>query len=129
MGLGEREAAVFALDSFFTGHSFADVSDAASLKKTPLHDEHARLGAKLVDFGGWSMPVQYTGILDEHHSVRGGLGVFDISHMGQFVARGPKASAWLNELLTNNLDRLAVGECQYTLLLNESAGVIDDLIV
>ena len=83
----------------------------------------------MVDFGGWSMPVQYTGILDEHHAVRGGLGVFDISHMGQFVARGPRAAACLNELLTNNIERLAVGECQYTLLLNEAGGVIDDLIV
>lgn len=83
----------------------------------------------MVDFGGWSMPVQYTGILDEHHAVRTGLGVFDISHMGQFFARGPKAAAWLNGLLTNNVDRLAVGECQYTLLLNDAGGVIDDLIV
>ena len=83
----------------------------------------------MVDFGGWSMPVQYSGILDEHHAVRGSLGVFDISHMGQFVASGPGAGAWLNRLLTNNVDRLDVGECQYTLLLNESGGVIDDLIV
>ena len=118
--------AVFSLDSRPTAPSLRGVS--ADLKKTPLHDEHVRLGAKLVDFGGWSMPVQYTGILDEHHAVRGGLGVFDISHMGQFVARGPKAAAWLNSLLTNNLDRLSVGECQYTLLLNEAGGVIDDLI-
>ena len=101
----------------------------APLKKTPLHDEHVRLGAKMVDFGGWSMPVQYGGILEEHHAVRGGLGVFDISHMGQFVARGAAAGAWLNRVLTNNVDRLAIGECQYTLLLNEAGGVIDDLIV
>jgi aminomethyltransferase len=100
----------------------------AAPKKTPLYDEHVRLGAKMVDFGGWLMPVQYTSILDEHHAVRGGLGVFDISHMGQFVVRGPTAAAWLNGLLTNNLDRLSVGECQYTLLLNEAGGVIDDLI-
>ena len=105
------------------------MSDAASLKKTPLHDEHARLGAKLVDFGGWSMPVQYTGILDEHHAVRTSLGVFDISHMGQFFAEGPGATAWLQRLLTNNIDRLDVGECQYTFLLTELGGVIDDLIV
>jgi aminomethyltransferase len=96
---------------------------------TPLHDEHVRLGAKMVDFGGWSMPVQYKGILEEHHAVRSGLGVFDISHMGQFVARGEKTAAWLNRLLTNNVDRLDVGECQYTLLLNNDGGVIDDLIV
>ncbi len=115
------------LDSRLPAPSLRDVS--AALKQTPLHDEHVRLGAKMVDFGGWSMPVQYTGILDEHHAVRTGLGVFDISHMGQFVARGPKAAAWLNDLLTNNIDRLSVGECQYTLLLNEAGGVIDDLIV
>ncbi len=121
---------VFSLDTRATAPSLRDVSDtSAALKKTPLHDEHVRLGAKMVDFGGWSMPVQYKGILEEHHAVRGGLGVFDISHMGQFVARGPGAAAWLNSLLTNNLDRLAVGECQYTLLLNEAGGVIDDLIV
>jgi aminomethyltransferase len=83
----------------------------------------------MVDFGGWSMPVQYSGIIDEHHTVRGRLGLFDISHMGQFFAEGAGAAAWLNGLLTNNVDRLAVGECQYTLLLNEAAGVIDDLIV
>ena len=105
------------------------MSDAASLKKTPLHDEHARLGAKLVDFGGWSMPVQYSGILDEHHAVRTSLGVFDISHMGQFFAEGPGATAWLQRVLTNNIEKLDVGECQYTFLLTELGGVIDDLIV
>jgi aminomethyltransferase len=83
----------------------------------------------MVDFGGWSMPVQYTGIIEEHHAVRNNLGVFDISHMGQFLAEGPATAAWLNHLLTNNVERLAVGECQYTLLLNEDGGVIDDLIV
>ena len=101
----------------------------SALKKTPLHAEHVRLGAKMVDFGGWSMPVQYTGIIDEHHAVRSQLGVFDISHMGQFFAEGPETEAWLNRLLTNNVQRLAVGECQYTFLLNDQGGVIDDLIV
>ena len=75
------------------------------------------------------MPVQYKGILEEHHAVRTGLGVFDISHMGQFFARGAGVQAWLNRLLTNNVERLEVGECQYTFLLNERGGVIDDLIV
>ncbi len=83
----------------------------------------------MVDFGGWSMPVQYTGILDEHRAVRTNLGVFDISHMGQFFVSGPDAGTWLNCLLTNNVDRLSIGECQYTFLLNEKGGVIDDLIV
>jgi aminomethyltransferase len=105
------------------------VSAEANLKKTPLHDEHLRLGAKMVDFGGWSMPVQYSSIIEEHNAVRGNLGVFDISHMGQFMAEGAETATWLNRLLTNNVDRLAVGECQYTLLLNEAGGVIDDLIV
>jgi len=102
---------------------------AADLKKTPLHAEHVRLGARMVDFGGWSMPVQYSGIIDEHHAVRGGLGIFDISHMGQFFVTGEAACAWLNRLLTNNVERLGIGECQYTFLLNERGGVIDDLIV
>ena len=104
------------------------VSSDTLLKKTPLHDEHARHGAKIVEFGGWSMPVQYTSIIDEHQAVRNTLGLFDISHMGQFLVSGPEAKNWLNRLLTNNLDRLELGECQYTFLLNENGGVIDDLI-
>jgi aminomethyltransferase len=99
------------------------------LKKTPLHGEHVGLGAKLVDFGGWEMPVSYTGILDEHRAVRSAAGVFDISHMGQIFVSGPSALPWLNRLLTNNLERLSVGECQYTFLLNPEGGILDDLIV
>lgn len=102
---------------------------APVLKQTPLHSEHVRRGARMVDFGGWSMPVQYSGIIDEHQTVRTTLGAFDISHMGQFFANGPAAAPWLNRLLTNNVDKLAVGECQYTFLLNERGGVIDDLLV
>ena len=98
-------------------------------KKTPLYDEHVRLGAKMIPFGDWIMPVQYTGIIDEHQAVRNNVGVFDISHMGQLVATGPSAGAWLNELLTNNIDKLEIGSGQYTFLLNERGGIIDDLIV
>ncbi len=83
----------------------------------------------MVDFGGWSMPVQYSGIIDEHQTVRTALGAFDISHMGQFFVSGPEACAWLNRVLTNNVERLKVGECQYTFLLNDKGGVIDDLLV
>ncbi|MEO6567933.1 MAG: glycine cleavage system aminomethyltransferase GcvT [Opitutaceae bacterium] len=101
----------------------------SDLKRTPLHDEHVRLGARMVNFGGWSMPVQYRGILEEHHAVRGALGVFDISHMGQFLISGAGAREWLETVLTNNLARLGVGECQYTFMLNDRGGVIDDLIV
>ena len=83
----------------------------------------------MVDFGGWHMPVQYSGILDEHHAVRNALGVFDISHMGEVFVSGPNTKAWLNGLLTNNVERIAPGESQYTLMLNEQGGVIDDLLV
>ena len=105
------------------------MSDSAILKTTPLHAEHVRLGAKMIGFGGWDMPVQYTGIMDEHQVVRSALGVFDISHMGQFFVRGPGGAAWLNRMLTNNVERLAIGQGQYTLMLNERGGVIDDLII
>jgi len=104
------------------------VSDAAP-KTTPLYHEHVRLGAKMVPFGGWLMPVQYTSILEEHQTVRSKVGVFDISHMGEITANGPRAGEWLNTLLTNNIATLDVGSGQYTLLLNETAGIIDDLIV
>jgi aminomethyltransferase len=82
-----------------------------------------------MEFGGWSMPVQYSGIIDEHQTVRNAVGVFDISHMGQLVVSGPAAGSWLNRMLTNNIERLGIGESQYTFLLNERGGVIDDLIV
>src|SRR5262249_52223298 len=98
-------------------------------KRTPLYDEHLRLGAKIVPFGGWLMPVQYSSIREEHEAVRTSLGVFDISHMGELVVSGPEAGEWLNTMLTNNLLKLEVGMGQYTFLLNDEAGVIDDLIV
>jgi aminomethyltransferase len=105
-----------------------DMSDAAQ-KTTPLYQEHVRRGAKLIPFGGWLMPVQYTSIVDEHQAVRKNLGVFDISHMGQFIASGENTGGWLNRMLTNNIERLEVGQGQYTFLLNENGGIIDDLIV
>jgi aminomethyltransferase len=104
------------------------VSDAAQ-KRTPLYDEHVRLGAKIVPFAGWLMPVQYRSIVEEHHAVRNNIGIFDISHMGQLIAEGTGAREWLNTMLTNNIDKLDVGTGQYTFLLNERGGIIDDLIV
>jgi aminomethyltransferase len=98
-------------------------------KKTPLYEEHVRLGAKMIPFGDWIMPVQYSSIMDEHQAVRNNVGVFDISHMGQLVATGATAAGWLNEMLTNNIEKLEVGSGQYTFLLNERGGIIDDLIV
>jgi aminomethyltransferase len=97
-------------------------------KKTPLYDEHVKLGAKMVPFASWLMPVQYTSIVDEHQAVRKNVGMFDISHMGQFIVEGKDARAWLNTMLTNNIDKLEVGQGQYTFLLNDKAGIIDDLI-
>ncbi len=97
-------------------------------KKTPLYDEHVRRGAKMIAFGDWMMPVHYTGIVDEHHAVRKSGGMFDISHMGQFVIYGADAANWLDTMLTNNIQKLGIGQGQYTFLLNDRGGVIDDLI-
>src|SRR5437764_10798008 len=102
---------------------------SSAQKKTPLCDEHVRLGARMVPFGGWLMPVQYTSIVDEHQTVRNAIGMFDISHMGQFIVAGDSACDWLNRMLTNNAAKLDVGQGQYTFLLNDNGGVIDDLIV
>jgi aminomethyltransferase len=98
-------------------------------KKTPLYDAHVQRGAKIIPFGGWLMPVQYTSIVDEHRAVRESVGMFDISHMGQLIVEGNRAAQWLNEMLTNNIDKLNVGTGQYTFLLNNAGGIIDDLIV
>ncbi|PYK46286.1 MAG: glycine cleavage system protein T, partial [Verrucomicrobia bacterium] len=88
-----------------------------------------RLGARMVPFGGWLMPVQYTSIVDEHQTVRNAVGIFDISHMGQFIVSGDGARDWLNTMLTNNVAKLDVGQGQYSFLLNDNGGVIDDLII
>jgi aminomethyltransferase len=98
-------------------------------RRTPLYERHISRGARMMDFAGWEMPVQYTGILDEHRAVREACGVFDISHMGEFVVRGREASAWLDSLLTNRVAALEPGQAQYSLLLHERGGIIDDLIV
>jgi len=97
------------------------------LKRTTLFSAHQKLGAKLIDFGGWEMPVQYTSITDEHLAVRRAAGIFDISHMGEVTVSGAGAETFLNSVLTNNISKLAPGEGQYTLMCNEHGGVIDDL--
>lgn len=98
-----------------------------TLKRTPLFAAHQKAGGKLIEFGGWEMPVQYSSIVDEHLAVRRSAGLFDISHMGEIHVEGPKAEAFLNGILTNDIRKLAVGQGQYTLLCNERGGVIDDL--
>jgi aminomethyltransferase len=101
---------------------------AQTLQQTPLHDRHVALGARMVPFAGWEMPVQYEGVIQEHRAVRADAGVFDVSHMGEIEVEGPRALELLQSLLSNDLDRLEPGKAQYTLLTNERGGIIDDLI-
>jgi aminomethyltransferase len=98
-----------------------------SLKRTPLFAAHQRLGGRLIEFGGWEMPVQYSSIVDEHLAVRKAAGIFDISHMGEMCVSGPSAAGFLNHILTNDILKIAVGQGQYTLMCNERGGVVDDL--
>src|SRR5437762_3271517 len=100
-----------------------------TLLRTPLYDRHVALGARMVPFAGWEMPVQYEGVIPEHKAVRVDCGVFDVSHMGELEVEGPRAAALLQSLLSNDIDRLDDGGAQYTLLTNESGGIVDDLIV
>jgi aminomethyltransferase len=101
---------------------------AQTLQRTPLHDRHVALGARMVPFAGWEMPVQYEGVIQEHRAVRTDAGAFDVSHMGEIEVEGPRALELLQSLLSNDLDRLGPGDAQYTLLTNERGGIIDDLI-
>ena len=99
-----------------------------TLRRTPLYERHAALGARLVPFAGWEMPVQYTSIVGEHRAVRTSAGVFDVSHMGQLRISGDGAHDYLQARLSNNLDKAGEGDAQYTLLTNEHGGIVDDLI-
>src|ERR671914_1100270 len=99
-----------------------------TLRRTPLYEEHAKLGARMVPFAGWEMPVQYDGVIAEHRAVREDCGVFDVSHMGELEVEGPRARQLLQSLLSNDLERVEVGGAQYTLLTNERGGIVDDLI-
>lgn len=99
------------------------------LKRTPLYDEHLKLKARMVPFGGWDMPVQYAGLMKEHEAVRTACGLFDVSHMGEFLVSGPGAEAYLNHVLTNDISKIEDGGCQYTLMCYDNGTVVDDLIV
>jgi aminomethyltransferase len=100
-----------------------------TLLRTPLYERHLALGARLVPFAGWEMPVQYEGVIPEHRAVRTDSGAFDVSHMGELLAEGPGAREFLQSVLSNDLDRIGPGRAQYTLLTNEQGGIVDDLIV
>lgn len=107
-----------------------EASPAAALKKTPLNEVHRELGGKMVDFGGWDMPVQYTaGVIEEHLRTRTAAGLFDVSHMGEIWVEGPDAIAFVNRITTNDVTKLADGQAHYSALTNESGGVVDDLLV
>jgi aminomethyltransferase len=102
---------------------------SGALKTTPFHAQHVALGAKMVPFAGYDMPVQYEGITREHEAVRSAVGVFDVSHMGEFQFTGPDRQAWVNRLTCNDVEALEEGQAQYTALLNEQGTFIDDCIV
>lgn len=99
------------------------------MKKTALYDWHEKAGAKIIDFGGYLMPVQYAGIIAEHKAVRSAAGLFDVSHMGNFYVRGKRALEFLQSMTTNDISRAADGQAQYNLMLYPNGGIVDDLII
>jgi len=105
-------------------------SGSDGLRRSPLHDRHLALGAKMADFGGWLMPIEYPGggVVREHTAVRERVGVFDVSHLGKALVRGPGAAAFVNSVLTADFDKVGAGQAQYTLCCDASGGVVDDLI-
>src|SRR4051812_36729300 len=102
---------------------------AVDLKATPLNSVHRRMKAKMVDFGGWDMPVQYSGILDEHNAVRNSVGLFDVSHMGEIEIRGPEALNLVEQVSCNAASKLKLGQAHYSGLLYEHGGFVDDILV
>src|ERR1051325_5250076 len=100
-----------------------------TLRRTPLHDRHVALGARMVPFAGWEMPVSYEGVIAEHKAVRTDAGVFDVSHMGELEVEGPTVRDLLQTLLSNDVDKLEAGDAQYSLITNDDGGIVDDVIV
>ena len=98
-------------------------------KKTPLYDEHVKLGGKIVDYAGWLLPVQYEGLIPEHNAVRNEAGIFDVSHMGEVVIKGKEAEAYLDYLLTNDISKMEDNQIVYTFMCYPDGGVVDDLLV
>ena len=98
-------------------------------RRTPLFESHQSLKARMVDFAGWEMPVQYQGLVKEHRAVRSAAGLFDVSHMGEFEIRGPRADSFLRSVACNDPGRLGIGDLQYSMLLNERGGTIDDVMI
>ncbi len=113
----------------FSKHYYYGECIQLMLKRTPLFEAHKRAGAKFVEFGGWEMPVQYSGLVDEHLTVREKAGLFDVSHMGEVTVKGPEALKFLQYVTSNNVAKLVDGKAQYSLLPNPQGGVVDDIIV
>src|SRR6202789_2642050 len=105
------------------------MSGLLPLSRTPLNELHRSCSARMVDFGGWDMPVQYTGIVDGHNTVRTAVGLFDVSHMGEIEIRGPEALKLVDHVSTNAAGRLAIGQAHYSGLLYEHGGFVDDILV
>ena len=105
------------------------MSNTSDLTKTPLHGWHEANGGRLVEFSGWSMPVQYTSIVEEHNAVRNAVGLFDVSHMGRVLVDGPDATAFLESILTRRVRDMAPGQVRYSLICNEEGGILDDVLV
>ena len=99
------------------------------MKKTPLYKEHVELNAKMVNFGGFNMPIQYQGISIEHNCVRNNVGIFDVSHMGEFFVSGKDSSAFLNYICTNDIYKIEINGAQYNCFTNNNGGIVDDLII
>ncbi len=99
------------------------------IKRTPLYETHLMLGGRMVDFGGWSLPVQYSGIVEEHKAVRERAGLFDVSHMGEARVTGRDAFAWLQKILTNDIATMTPGRCRYSMMCYENGGTVDDVLV
>ena len=105
------------------------MNEHADLKRTPLHEEHVRLGARMVPFAGFEMPVQYTGLMEEHQAVRQRAGLFDVSHMGEIFVRGPRALEFVQKISCNDHSKMTVGRAQYTGLMYPEGTFVDDMLV
>ena len=98
-------------------------------RKTSLYENHKKLGAKLIPFSGFLMPLQYSSIIEEHKHVRSMAGIFDVSHMGEFLVKGDNAKEFLQKVTTNDIDLLKIGKAQYSAICNQNGGIIDDLLI
>ena len=103
--------------------------ESQEARKTPLYPNHLNLNARMVDFHGWLMPVQYAGVIGEHNFVREKAGLFDVSHMGEFTLTGPKSSDFINRIVTNDIEKASAGQCVYSSMCHENGTIVDDLIV